>query len=79
MVNCTRQHGANLILMFNVVIISELTIISDPSPGGMVFCSSLVFLSLREIFSQVEYTFFKIQCGYVKDDVMMMTMMMMIQ
>jgi hypothetical protein len=56
-VNCTRQHGTNLILLFHVVIISELTIISDPSPSDMAFRSSLVGLSLREIFIQVEYTF----------------------
>jgi len=31
-VNSTRLHGVTLILMFNAVITSDLTIISDPSP-----------------------------------------------
>jgi hypothetical protein len=58
-VNSTTPHGVTLILMFKVVITSDLTIISDPSPWGVTFRHSLVCPSLWGIFSLVEYTFIK--------------------
>jgi len=64
--NSTRLHGVTLILMFNAVITSDLTIISDPSPWGVTFRHSLVCPSLWGIFSLVEYTFIKANVGMLK-------------